>query len=84
MNIKMGDDGRYIVTDMNNVTFQRDYCSPLTLKYVMYVPSLKKNLVSIAILEDSGNDVIFRKGNDFLRHITMGQVKRIRVRVKNL
>jgi len=47
----------------------------------MLVPVLKKNLVSIMVLEDHGYDVIFNKRKDFLRHITTGQVKKIRVRV---
>jgi len=50
----------------------------------MYVPSLKKNLVSISMLEYHGYDVIFRKVNDFLCHIAKGQVKWIGVLVKNL
>ena len=44
---------------------------------VKYVPGLKKNLVSIAILEDKGYYVVFSKGKVFLRHITMRQVKQI-------
>ena len=56
----------------------------LTLKYVMYVPSLKKNLVSIAMLEDHGYDAIFSKVKAFLCHKSMVQVKKIGVRVKNL
>jgi len=43
----------------------------------MYVPRLMKNLVSISMLEDGGYDVIFSKGKAFLRHIAMGQVKKI-------
>jgi hypothetical protein len=84
MHIEMGDDGRYSVTDIGTVTFQRESGSPLTLKDVMYVLGLKKNLVSVAMLEDHGYDVIFSKGKAFLHHIATGQVKWIRVRVKNL
>jgi len=51
---------------------------------VKYVPRLKKNLVSVAILEEKGYDVVFSKGKAFLRHIATGQTKRIRIRVKNL
>ena len=51
---------------------------------VMYVSGLKKNLVSVAMLEDKGHDVVFSKGKVFLRHITMGQTKRIGIRVKNI
>jgi hypothetical protein len=84
MHIEMGDDGRYSMTDIGTVTFQRESGSPLTLKDVMYVPGLKKNLVSVAMLEDHGYDVIFSKGKAFLHHIASGQVKQIRVQVKNL
>ena len=51
---------------------------------VMYVPGLKTNLVSVMMLEDKGYDVVFSKVNAFLRHIAMGQTKRIGIRVKNL
>ena len=44
----------------------------ITLIDVKYVPGMKKNLVSIAMLEDKGYDVVFNKGKVFLRHITMG------------
>jgi len=50
----------------------------------MSVPGLKKNLISIEVLEDHGYDVIFSKGKEFLRHIAIEQVKQIRVWVKNL
>ena len=50
----------------------------------MHVPGLKKNLVSIAMLGDRGYDVFFSDGKAFLRHKTMGQAKRIGIRVKNL
>ena len=42
------------------------------------------NLVSVVVLEDSGYEVMFRKGNVFLKHIATGQLKQISARVKNL
>jgi len=69
MHIKIGYDGRYNATGIGTVTFQRESGSPLRLKDVMFVPSLKKNLVSVAVLEDPVYDVIFNKGKEFLRHI---------------
>jgi len=39
---------------------------------VIFVLGLKKNLVYVTFLEDRGYDVIFSKGNEFLRHIAMG------------
>jgi len=50
----MGDDGRYSATSVGKVTFKKELGNPITLKYVMHVPVLKNNLVSIAILEDHG------------------------------
>ena len=50
----------------------------------MHVPGLKKNLVSVAMLEDKGYDVVFSEGKAFLRSKTMGQTKKIGVRIKNL
>lgn len=45
----MGDDGRYNATNISTITFQWDSGSPLTFKDVMYVPGLKKNLVSVVL-----------------------------------
>ena len=74
-NIKFGDDRRYSATDISTITFQRDFDPPLIMTYALYVPGLKNNLVSIELLEDYRYDVIFRKGNVFLRHIATRQVK---------
>eukprot|EP00253_Pinus_taeda_P006505 PITA_06505 len=66
MHIEMGDEGKYSVTRLGTITFQMEHGAPLTLKNVIYVPGLKKNLVSISILEDRGYYVIFSKGKAFL------------------
>jgi hypothetical protein len=84
MHIEMGDDGRYNATGIGTITFQRELGKPFQLKDVMHVPGLKKNLVSVAMLEDRGYDVVFSDGKAFLRHKTTGQVKKIGIRVKNL
>eukprot|EP00253_Pinus_taeda_P005090 PITA_05090 len=84
MQIEMGDDRKYRVSGEGTVVFQREHEAPLTLTDVKYVPGLKKNLVSIAMLEDKGYVVAFSKGKIFLRHISIGKTKRIGIRVKNL
>ena len=66
---------------MGTITFQRDYAAPLTLKNVMHVPGLMKNLVSVSMFENRGYDVIFSKEKVFLQHISMGQVKKIGIQV---
>ena len=50
----------------------------------MHVPGLKKNLVSDAMLEDRGYDVVSSEGKYFLRHKTTGKAKNIGIRVKNI
>eukprot|EP00253_Pinus_taeda_P003716 PITA_03716 len=64
-----GGDERYNVTDIGTITFQRELSFPLMLMDFMYILGLKKNLVSIAVLEDRGYDAFFNKGKSFLRHI---------------
>ena len=57
MHIEIGDDGRYSATGIGTITFERESGNPFLLKYVMHVPSLKKNLVLVAMLEGKGYDV---------------------------
>lgn len=71
MHIDMGGNGRYSMTSIGIVTFQRDSSSPLRLEDVRFVLGLNNNIVSIVVLEYHGYNVIFSKGKDFLRHITM-------------
>ena len=84
MHIEMGNDGWYSATSIGTITFERDSSKPFMLKYVMHVPGLKKNLVSVAMLEDKGYDVVFSDGKAFPQHKTICQTKRIGIRVKNI
>jgi len=59
----MGDDGRYSVSGVGTISFQREHGAPLTLTDVMYMHGMKKNLVSVTMLEEKGYDVVFSKGN---------------------
>ena len=61
MRIEMGDDGKYRVSGEGTVVFQREHGAPLTLTDVKYVLGLKKNHVSVAMVEDKGYDVVFSK-----------------------
>ena len=63
------------MTDIGTVTFKRDFGSPLRLADVLYVLGLRNNLVSIAVLEDHGYEVMFSKGKVLLKHIATRQVK---------
>ena len=43
-----------------------------------------KNLISVAMLEDKGYDVVFSEGKAFLCSKTTRETRKIRLRVKNL
>ena len=74
MHIELRDYGWYSTKGIGTVTFKRESVSHLHLKYVMYVLGMKRNLLSIVVLEDHGYDVNFSKGKAFLRHIATGKV----------
>ena len=84
MHIEMGDDGNYSNTGIGTVTFQRQSCKPFLLKDVMHVPGLKKNLVLVLMLDDTGYDVVFSEGKFFLRHKAIGKTNKIGICVKNI
>jgi hypothetical protein len=84
VHIEMGDDGRYSATGIGTISFERESGKPFVLKEVMHVPGLKKNLISVAMLEDKGYDVVFSEGKAFLRSKTTGETRKIGVRVRNL
>ena len=65
------------MTSIGTITFQRESGKPFQLKNVMNVPGLKKNLVSVAMLEEKGYDIIFSDEKSFLQHKATGQVKKI-------
>eukprot|EP00253_Pinus_taeda_P013612 PITA_13612 len=82
VHIEMGDDGRYSATGIGTISFERESGKPFVLKEVMHVPGLKKNLISVAMLEDKGYDVVFSEGKAFLRSKTTGETRKIGVRVE--
>eukprot|EP00253_Pinus_taeda_P020591 PITA_20591 len=84
VHIEMGDDGRYSVISIGTISFERESGKPFVLKEVMHVLGLKKNLISMVMLEDKGYDVVFNKGKAFLHSKTTGETRKIRVRLRNL
>ena len=52
--------------EIGTITFYRESGKPFMLKYVMHVPGLKKNLVSVVMLKDKGYDIAFSDGKAFL------------------
>jgi hypothetical protein len=48
------------------VSFQRESLPSMSLTEVIYVPGLKKNLVSVSFIEERGYKVLFRDGQVIL------------------
>jgi hypothetical protein len=62
LHVVLGDNARYTVKGVGSSTFQLDSDIPLQLSEVLYVPGMKRNLVSISSLEDKGYKVTFSEG----------------------
>ena len=79
VHIDMDDDGRYSVTGIGIISFERESGKPFVLKEVMHVPGLKKNLISLVMLEDKGYDVVFSGEKAFLHSKATGETQRVGV-----
>ena len=66
MHIELGNDRWYNATGIGTITFQSVLGKLFKLKNVMHVPGLKKNLGSVAMLEDRGYGAVFSEGKFFL------------------
>lgn len=62
MEIILGDNATYPMKGIGTVTLHLNQCQTLHLQEVLYVPDLKKNLVSISTMEDKGFKVTFIDG----------------------
>jgi hypothetical protein len=60
--VKLGDDYQYPIKGVGETSYKLDSGKPLKIKDVLYVPSLKKNLLSISALEEKGFRVTFIDG----------------------
>ena len=62
LEIILGDNATYPVKGTGTVTLHLSQGQVLHLQDVLYVPKLKKNLVSISAIEDKGFNVAFTDG----------------------
>ena len=86
LHVVLGDDARYNVRGVGTSTFQLDSDMKLILEEVLYVPRMKRNLVSISALEDKGYKITFSKGRVIALHKEshISSAKVIGVRENNL
>jgi hypothetical protein len=60
--VVLGDDREVKVASCGIVSFRRESLPPMTLTEVLYVPGLKKNLVSVSTIEEKGYEILFHDG----------------------
>ena len=58
----LGDDSQYPIKGLGEASYKLDSGKPMKMKYVLYVPGLKKNLLSISALDNKGFKVAFVDG----------------------
>jgi hypothetical protein len=71
--ILLGDDYAYHPKGIGTIKFERESGKPLHLSNVLYVPGLKKNLVSVSALEDKGYEVSFKERKAYIKPKDMDQ-----------
>jgi hypothetical protein len=60
--VELGDDGTYDIKGFGSASFQLQSSNVFHIDEILYVPSLKKNLISVAVLERKGYSIAFTKG----------------------
>lgn len=60
--MELGDDVRYAVKGEGTIMFQLELGGFFEAQDVLYVPGLKKNLLSVSVMENRGFDIMFKKG----------------------
>jgi hypothetical protein len=59
LQVELGDNAKYAVKGVGTTSFQLKSRKPLKMSEVLYVPGLKKNLLSFSTMEDRGYAVAF-------------------------
>jgi hypothetical protein len=65
LQVELGDNSKYAVKGVKTTLFQLKSIKPLKMSEVLYVPRLKKNLLSISTMENIGYEVEFFDGQVF-------------------
>jgi hypothetical protein len=82
--IEMGNNAKCRAACLGAVTFQRESGKPLMVKDVLYVPCMKKNMISVSGLEGRGYVVSFQDGRVYIRPKDSKVAKVIGVRYEKL
>ena len=60
--VKLGDDYQYPIKGSGESSYKLDSCNSMKMKYILYVPSFKRNILSISTLDAKGFHVAFVDG----------------------
>jgi hypothetical protein len=60
--VELGDDDTYAIKGVGSTSFQLQSGNVFHVEEILYVPGLKKNLISVAVLESKGYTIAFSKG----------------------
>ena len=60
--VSLGDDYQYPIKGIGEASYKLESGTPMNMKEVLYVPGLKKNLLSILALDKKGYTVYFIDG----------------------
>ena len=66
--VEMGDQTTNSIQGVGSTSFQLNSDTNLKLTEILYVPGIKKNLLSVSALEDKGFRVTFMEGKALLWH----------------
>lgn len=76
--IVLGDNHTVRVIGVGTVIFEREPLPPLKVMDVLYVPRMKKNLISVSAIEEKGFDVTFL-GGQVLMHSKGASITSVKV-----
>jgi hypothetical protein len=71
MRVKLGDDATYLVKEVGSISFWMPLGDVLELNDVLFVPSLKKNLISIFRMTNHQCRVIFERHQSTISHCSL-------------
>jgi hypothetical protein len=62
IHVELGGDAKYAMKGEGTILFQLELGGSFEAQDVLYVPALKKNFLSVSVMEDRGFVVMFKKG----------------------
>ena len=60
--VELGDDGTYDIKGFGSTSFKLQSGNVFHIDEILYVPGLKKILISVAVLESKGYSITFTRG----------------------